>query len=110
MLFGLAGATLLTQAVVLERAVSEAPRAIAACRYPSLAVTNQAAAEKKGSSLSIRSYNLSLSARVALAEPPTSKVCNNSDKGPSFPLKSIISSTDFPRLNSVSSGFMRISA
>ena len=65
---------------------------------------------KKGSSLSIRSYNLSLSARVALAEPPTSKVCNNSDKGPSFPLKSIISSTDFPRLNSVSNGFMRISA
>ena len=47
MLFGLAGATLLTQAVVLERAVSEAPRAIAACRYPSLEVTNQAAAEKK---------------------------------------------------------------
>ena len=47
MLFGLAGATLLTQAVVLERAVSEAPRAIAACRYPSLAVTNQAAAQKK---------------------------------------------------------------
>ena len=85
-------------------------RAGAACRYPTMAVTNQAAADKKRPSLSIRFSTLSLSAWVALAEFFSSKVSNNPDKGPTFSLKIIISSTDFPRLNSVSNGFTRIFA
>ena len=62
-LFGQAGVNCLAKA-----GVPEGLRAGAACRYPTMAVTNQAAADKKRPSLSIRSSTLSLSAWVALAE------------------------------------------
>ena len=84
----------------------EAPGALSYsnCPYSTFAVTSQAAAGKKRFSPFIRVFTLSLRTSIAFTESLSSRDCNSPDRGPTFSLKNMISSTDFPRSNSVSNG------